>query len=102
MVAGRSRRSGGSLSGGKSATYYSPEALAFQARFFDCFLKDEENGVRDLPLARLEVRESGPRVHEVRREASWPLLQTRWTPRYLHAGASHSVPLAARCGALDF
>ena len=28
--------------GGKWANHHSPEALAFQARFFECFLKGEE------------------------------------------------------------
>lgn len=66
--------------GGKWATYYSPEALAFQARFFDHFLKGEENGILDVPPVRLEVRDTGDSIHEVREEAAWPLPGTRWTP----------------------
>lgn len=74
--------------GGKWATYYSPEALTFQARFFDCFLKGEENGMRDVPPVRLEVRESGERIREIRQETAWPLPQTQWTPLYLHPGGT--------------
>ena len=44
--------------GGKWAVYHSREAVAFQQRFFDCFLKGEENGMRDVPPVRLEVREA--------------------------------------------
>jgi len=71
--------------GGKWATYYSREALAFQSRFFDYFLKDVQNGMLDVPRVRLEVRESGDTVHTVRAEATWPLARTRWTPLYLHS-----------------
>lgn len=70
---------------GKWATYYSREALAFQARFFDCFLKGTENGMRDVPPVRLEVRDTGSSVYQVRHEAAWPLPGTRWSPLYLHA-----------------
>lgn len=88
--------------GGKWATYYSPEALDFQARFFDCFLKGEENGMRAVLPVRLEVRETGDRVHEVRHEAAWPLPQTKWVPLHLHAdGALREVPAVAP-GGLSF
>lgn len=74
--------------GPKWATYYSPDALAYQARFFDAFLKDEANGMRDLSAVRLEVRESGLMVHEVRHESAWPLPQTQWLPLFLHANGT--------------
>ena len=82
--------------GGKWAAYYSPEALAYQARFFDCFLKGEDTGLREVPPVRLEVRETGDTVHAVRHEATWPLPRTRWTPLNLHAdGALRSEPAGA-------
>jgi uncharacterized protein len=74
--------------GGKWATYYSREALAFQSRFFDHFLQDEENGMPDVPRVRLEVREDGDTIHEVRPEAEWPLSRTRWTDLHLRADGS--------------
>lgn len=87
---------------GKWATYYSREALAFQLRFFDCFLKGEENGMRDLPPVRLEVRDTGNAVHAVRHEPAWPLPHTRWTPLYLHpTGDLHDAP-AAGSGSVRF
>jgi predicted acyl esterase len=72
--------------GGKWSTYYSPASLALQARFFDCFLKGEDNGMVDSPRVRLEVRASGDRVHAVRDESAWPLPRTRWTRLFLGPG----------------
>ena len=71
--------------GGKWAEYYSKEALAFQQRFFDHFLKGEENDMLKVPPVRLEIREDRDKIHGVRAEAAWPLPQTRWTDLHLHA-----------------
>jgi predicted acyl esterase len=73
---------------GKWATYYSREALSAQRRFFDCFLKGEENGMHGLAPVRLEVRDTGSAVDQVRQEAAWPIPRTRWTALYLHPGGS--------------
>jgi predicted acyl esterase len=84
--------------GGKWATYYSEEALAFQRRFFDFFLKGVDNGMRDVPAVRLEVRDTGGAIHEVRSEREGPLARTRWTELHLHGdGALREEPCAARC-----
>jgi uncharacterized protein len=80
--------------GGKWSTFYSPEALAVQSRFFDCFLKGEENGMRDSPPVRLEVRSSGATVHEVRQESAWPLPAVRWTQLHLGPGVLSESPPA--------
>ena len=61
--------------GGKWATYYSTEALAFQQRFFDYFLKGEKNGMLDVPSVRLEVRDTGPTIHAVKAEQHFPSLR---------------------------
>ena len=89
--------------GGKWATYYSPEALAFQGRFFDHFLKGEENGMARAPRVRLEVRENRDTIHEVRPEEEWPLPQTRWTALYLRAdgGLSDTPATASETVAFD-
>lgn len=57
---------------GKWSTYYSPEAAAVRARFFDHFLRGIDNGWDQLPPVRLEVHEGGPRPVAVRGETSWP------------------------------
>jgi predicted acyl esterase len=72
--------------GGKWSVYYSPEALALQTRFFDCFLKGEDNGMRAAAPVRLEVRERGDSAQAVREARSWPLAGTRWTRLYLTPG----------------
>ena len=71
--------------GPKWATYYSPEALQFQARFFDHFLGGEDNGMPDVPRVRLEVREDADTVVAVRGAADWPLPGTRWQVLHLDA-----------------
>src|SRR3546814_18725137 len=62
-------------------SFYKPEYVARQKRFFDCFLKGEENGWRDEPPIRMEVR--GPDGATERYEHEWPLTRTRWTRYHL-------------------
>lgn len=81
--------------GGKWSTYYGPEALALQARFFDCFLKGEDNGMREQPPVRLEVRSRGDEVCTVSHERDWPVPGVRWRALYLAPGELRSEPLAA-------
>jgi predicted acyl esterase len=69
--------------GGKWATFYDDEARAAQLQFFDRHLRGRSTP--PLPMIRLEVREAGDRVAEVRDETAWPLERTRWTPMYLTA-----------------
>jgi predicted acyl esterase len=78
--------------GGKWSTYYSPEVLALQARFFDCFLKGEDNGMRDAAPVRLEVRTRRDLVHAAREERAWPPHGVRWTPLYLAPGELRASP----------
>jgi predicted acyl esterase len=78
--------------GGKWSTYYSPEALALQTRFFDCFLKGEDNGMRDAARVRLEVREGRDEPHAVRQESAWPIPSARWTQLHLAPGELRSTP----------
>ena len=77
--------------GGKWSTYYSPEALALQARFFDCFLKGEDNCMRDVARVRLEVRARRDQAHAVRHESAWPIPGVRWTPLHLAPGELRST-----------
>lgn len=69
--------------GGKWAEYYSPEALKAQTEFLDHFLKD--GPPPSLPRVRLEVRDTGDVVYDVRGETAWPLESTRWTKLFLQA-----------------
>lgn len=62
---------------GKWAAYYSADALAWQTRFFDHFLQGQDNGMLEVPPVRLEVRDTGSQVHQVRAESQWPPAATR-------------------------
>jgi len=72
--------------GGKWSTFYSPEALTAQEAFFGQFLKGESTGILDTPPVRLEVRESGATVRDVRHEKGWPLPGTLWKRLHLAQG----------------
>jgi predicted acyl esterase len=81
--------------GGKWSTYYGPEALALQTRFFDCFLKGEDNGMREAAPVHLEVRSTGQQVHAAREERGWPLPGLRWSRLHLAPGELRDQPVAA-------
>jgi predicted acyl esterase len=78
--------------GGKWSTYYSAPALALQERFFACYLKGEGD-MKDVPRARVEIRERRDVVHEVREATAWPIPGTRFTPLHLSARAESSGEL---------
>jgi predicted acyl esterase len=55
----------------KWETFYGEEALSWQKRFLDHFLRDIDNGMDRMPRVRLEIRKAFYR-HEVRGDTSWP------------------------------
>ncbi len=62
--------------------YFTDYGVALQRRFFDHFLKGDDNGWDREPRVRLHVRHTdGLRMRE---EHEWPLARTRWTNVYLH------------------
>jgi predicted acyl esterase len=79
--------------GGKWSTYYSPESLALQKRFFDCFLKGEQNGMKNADPVRLEVREQGDLIHSVRVERAWPPANVEWTRLWLAPNQMRDQPV---------
>ncbi len=64
--------------------FYTDYGYDLQRRFFDHFLKGEENGWDREPPVLLQVRRPGE-VFEPRREHEWPLARTEWTRFYLDA-----------------
>jgi len=62
--------------------YYTDYGQGLQHRFFDHFLKREDNGWDTEPPVLLQVRHPGDRFVE-RKEHEWPLARTRWTKFYL-------------------
>lgn len=69
--------------GGEWTAYYSTEVNALMLKFFDYFLKDIDNSMDEHPKVRLEIREFGDAVKEVRYEDQFPPKNVVWTPIYL-------------------
>jgi uncharacterized protein len=69
----------------KWEVYYSPESLAFQKKFFDCFLKgNTHSGILETPRVRLEIRDTIDK-YTVRYENEWPIARTQYKKLYLDA-----------------
>jgi predicted acyl esterase len=66
--------------------FYTDYGRDLQRRFFDHFLKGEDNGWDREPPVRLQIRHPGERFVE-RTEQEWPIARTRWTRFYLDADA---------------
>ena len=73
-------------------SFYLPEYVALQQRFFDRFLKGADNGWDDEPPVRLVVRH--PVKPFLRMEREWPLQRTQWVRYHLDAEAHTLTPLA--------
>lgn len=74
--------------GPKWATFYSPEAVAVQHRFFDHFLRPDppdSGGMHDIARVRVEVREDATTIATVDGDSEWPPVGTCWEPRWLDA-----------------
>ncbi len=57
--------------------FYTDYGRELQRRFFDYFLKGEDNGWDQQPRVLLQIRH--PQHFEARAEGEWPLARTRWT-----------------------
>jgi len=77
-------------SGDHLTPFYSEEALALQKRFFDHYLKGEDNGWEKEPPVALTIRSPGGVT--LRKEASWPLPGTKWERLYLDASSESMGP----------
>lgn len=64
------------------AEFYTDYGVDLQKRFFDHFLKGQDNGWDRQPRVQLRVRHVDKFV--TRHEHEWPLARTQWTPWYLH------------------
>lgn len=73
-------------SGSYFATFFKPDSVALQRRFFDRYLKGEANGWESEPRVEVAVRAPGDTVKRVTAGTQWPLADTRWTKMYLDAG----------------
>ena len=66
-------------------SFYLPQYVALQKRFFDRFLKGDAHAWRDEPPVRISVRR--PDGSTRRDEQAFPLERTEWTRLYLDAAA---------------
>ncbi len=77
------------------------DSAAFHLRWYDRWLKGEENGVEGAAPVRIFVMGGGSERKTAegshlhggvwRDEQEWPLARTRWTPYYLHADGALST-----------
>ncbi len=65
------------------APFYTDYGVNMQKKFFNYFLKGEQNGWDQEPRVRLQVRHPGEKFVE-RHETEWPLARTQWTHFYLN------------------
>lgn len=65
-------------------SFYMPDYVAMQQRFFGHFLRGDDNGWDHEPRVRLEIRDVHDRA-KVRKGNDWPLKETVWTRFYLDA-----------------
>ncbi len=66
--------------------FYLEYGMELQKRFFDYYLKGEQNGWKKEPRVWLNLRRPFTDEVELRKEHEWPLKGTKWTKLYLHAG----------------
>lgn len=77
--------------GNKWDRFYGEEGLGYQKRFFDYYLKGEQNGWTKTPRVRLEVRKTRDE-YQVRFENEFPLARTQYKKFYLDARDASLVP----------
>ncbi|AKH98918.1 putative hydrolase, CocE/NonD family [Hoeflea sp. IMCC20628] len=82
-------------------SFYLPEYVALQKRFFDKYLKGLDNGFEAEPPVRVAIRRAdGATVHG---ETAWPLAGTVWSDHYLDASNKSLGPVAAaEAGSVEF
>jgi putative CocE/NonD family hydrolase len=79
--------------------FYTDYGRQLQLRFFDYFLKNEQNGWDRQPRVQLQVRHVDRFVE--RHENEWPIARTQWTKFYLQQGQQLG-PERASPGSLSF
>lgn len=72
-------------SGSYIHTYFQPQNVALQKRFFDRYLKDADNGWEKEPKVELSIRGPGDTVKRLAKAAAWPVPETQWMRFYLDA-----------------
>ena len=81
--------------------FYAKYGQDLQKRFFDHFLKGEDNGWQQQPKVLLNVRHPGE-TFVARAENEWPLARTQWTRFHLHPDLSLRGEPATADGTLRY
>ncbi len=84
------------------APFYTDYGLDLQKRFFNHFLKNEQNGWDKQPKVLLQVRHPGEKFVP-RYENEWPIARTQWNRYYLHSeGMKLSLDKASKATSTTF
>jgi len=70
------------------ATFFAPDSVALQRRFFDRYLKDMENGWEQEPRVDVVVRSPDDKVHRHVTSTTWPLQGTKFVKMHLDASGN--------------
>ena len=73
------------------APFYTDYGVGLQKKFFNYFLKGEQNGWDKQPKVQLNVRHPGEKF-VIRHENEWPLARTKWTNFYLDTNGMKLSP----------
>ena len=71
--------------------FYLKYGMDLQKRFFDYYLKGQNNGWNREPRVWINLRRPFTNEVELRKEKEWPLKGTKWTKLYLDAGGKGKV-----------
>ena len=63
--------------------FYLPYGMQLQKRFFDHFLRGDDNGWEREPPVHLNIRRAFSNDYELRKEQEWPLARTSWTKLFV-------------------
>lgn len=80
--------------------FYTDYGVDLQKRFFDHFLKDEQNGWEMQPRVQLQVRTIGGFIERLENE--WPLARTDWTRLYLDSAREELASVAPEGASVGF
>src|SRR6185437_2742991 len=68
------------------ATFFAPQSVAFQRKFFDRYLKGLDNGWEKEPRVEVAIRAPGDTVRRQVQSRTWPLEGTQFVKMHLDAG----------------
>ncbi len=81
--------------------FYTDYGVGLQRRFFDRFLKGEQEQWPDSPRVRLNIRRPAENF-TMREEEEWPLARTRWTKFYLDAANQRLTEKIPDAASIDY